>query len=209
MTDISAKFSWDSVIVLEDWVNPNRYECKVYFDIETDSGTEQNIAFERCQIFVDAVLQNSVIINLNNPLLPMFAKKTKQKMVTIPNEPLDVILAAVIFNKFNSICEGRLIINEVELSSSQGEHICIHFDHEFNEAFTQLDHEIFKQLNETAWWFREDASSSDWFEQTKKEIKFHKHKAEWEKDLSWEQKDTDDKNAKWKPTVIHGGKTQH
>ena len=211
MTDISVKFKWDSVIVLDDWISTNKYKCKVYFDIETENGEDQNVAFERCKVFIDLILADSLLININSPLLQTLSKKTKQKIITLPNEPLDIVLAAVIYNKFNTICESRLIVNKVEISSRQGDDICIHFDHEFNQSFNQLDNEMFNQLNETPWWFRADASYGDWFEQTKKEIKFHKHVGDWQKELQWEtvKDDSKEKISKWKPEIIHGGKTQH
>ena len=66
------------------------------------------------------------------------------------------------------------------------------------------------KLNEMPWWTRSDVSHSDWFEENKKEIKFHKHSAEWDKTLLWNQDETKlEKVPSWKPKIIDGGKTQH
>jgi hypothetical protein len=216
MTDLSYECSWNTSIALEDWIGPNRYNCKIYFDIETDDGEQQNIAFERCKIMVESVLEHAFVIGIDNPLLQVLAKKTKQKIITLPSEPIDVIMAAVLYTKLNAVSEGRLSIRKVKLSSSQGDNIFVHFDEDFAEDFGSLNCELYKTVDETPWWFRADPSVSDWFEIGKKEIKFHHHKCSWDKTLQWEKQNNDNKkkdtkkSPTWNPQVIDGGKeTKH
>jgi len=213
MTDLSYDCEWNCVIALDDWLAPNSYACKVYFDIETDDGEQQNIAFERCKIMLHSIFDQALFININNPLIQTLEKKTKQKIITLPNEPIDVIMAAMIYTKLNAISEGRLFIRKVKLRSTQGDNIWIHFDDEFAEDFGSLECEMYKTVKEEQpWWGNPDPSTCDWFEIGKKEIKFHKHKSVWEKSLLWEQSnDNKEKTGpKWKPKVIDGGKeTKH
>jgi hypothetical protein len=210
MTDLSYKVKWNSVIALEDYINPNKYTVKIHFDIVTDSGNEQNVAFELCEVFIKAILDNAILISLDNPLLPILKKKTKQRIVTLPTEPLDLVVAAMLYFKLNAITEERLIITQVDLKSDQGEDIWIHFDQDFAADSSLYQIEIFEKLNEMPWWTRSDVSHSDWFEENKKEIKFHKHSAEWDKTLLWDQDETKlEKTPSWKPKIIDGGKTQH
>lgn len=211
MTDLSYEATWDSVICLEDWLSPNKYTAKIYFDIETDSGDHQNIAFERCKIFVETLMHNSLLINMDNPLVQTLHKTTKQKIITLPNEPLDVIIAAILYHKLNAISEGNMIINQIKIKSDQGDNVWVHFDEDFAMAFGSLENSMYEKINsEKPWWYRPDASSCDWFEIKKKEVKFHLHKVAWDKSLSW---DTDEDNKKsnllWKPHVIDGGKSKH
>jgi hypothetical protein len=214
MTDLSYESSFDTTIVLEDWISPNRYHCKIYFDVETDDADHQNIAFDRIKIMLEGIFANSMLISMNNPLLPSLAKKTKQRMVTIPTEPLDVILASIIYRKLNAICEGKLSIQKVKISSSQADKIWVHYDSELAEVFDRLDNEMYNLIKETPWWDRPDPSCGDWFEYGKKDTKFHKQKASWDKELQWEPVKTtqleEPKKALWKPQVIDGGKeTKH
>ena len=210
MTDLSYKAKWKSVICLDNWLSPNDYSCKVHFDIETDNGDEQNIAFERCKVFFDTILHQSLIINIANPLLQILQKKTEQRIITIPNDPLDLVIGNVIYHKLNAITDGRISVQQVDIKSSQGDNIWIHFDQDFSENSNLCELELFKTINETPWWYRNDASHTDWFEHTKKEVKFHKHTVPWDKDLLWNQKDAKvERIQKWKPTIIDGGKTQH
>jgi len=215
MTDLSYDCTWNTVIALDEWIGPNNYKCKIYFDIETDDGEQQNIAFERCKIMLETIFEHGYIININNPLLQILAKKSKQKMITLPSEPIDVIMAAVLYSKLNAVSEGRLAIKKVKISSTQGDNIWIHFDEDFAEDFGSLDCELYKTVDEKPWWTRSDPSIGDWFEIGKKEIKFHYQKSIWDKTLQWE-KTNDNKDAKakskpnWNPKVIDGGKeTKH
>jgi len=214
MTDLSYECTWDTVIVLEDWLGPNRYKCKIYFNIETDDGDQQNIAFERCKIMLEQIFHHAVFMSIKNPLIQTLAKKTKQKIITLPTEPLDVILAGVIYNKLNAITEGRLNIQKVKISSDQGDNIWIHYDEEFANDFGSLDCDFYQTVNEKPWWLRDDPSVSDWFEINKKdkELKFHYHKCVWDKALQWNNDNSTDegKKIRWKPQVIDGGKeTKH
>ena len=216
MTDLSYKCKWDSVIALEDWLASNQYKCKIYFDIETDDGEQQNIAVERCKILTEAILNQGLFISLSNPLLQILAKKTKQKIITLPTEPIDVIVAAMLYYKLNAVSEGRISIETVNICSSQGDNIWINFDSSFAEEFGSLDSEFYKTVDEKPWWYRSDPSTSDWFEISKKEkeLKFHFQKSSWDKTLQWEQKvekkNDNKKQSNWKPQVIDGGKeTKH
>jgi len=215
MTDLSYECEWDSVIALDDWLGSNHYKCEVYFDIETEDGDQQNIAFERCKIMMQSIFEQALFISMSNPLLQVLAKKTKQKIIALPTEPLDVIMAAVLYLKLNAISEGRLNIEKIKISSNQGDNIWVHFDSNFAEDFGSLDSEYYTTAKETPWWFRSDPSTCDWFEPNKKdnELKFHFHKSSWDKTLLWDmdKKEKDSKKTlNWKPQVIDGGKeTKH
>lgn len=211
MTDLSYECEFDSVIVLEDWLSPNKYKVKIYFDVETDNGDHQNIAFERIKIMLEDVFHNSMIISLDNPLLQTLAKKTKQRIITLPNEPLDVIVAAILYNKLNAISEGKLSIHKVKISSTQADYIWVHFDDVFAENLKDINCEYYKITEVEPWWMRRDPSTSDWFEIGKKEIKFHCQKASWDKTLQWSTESNENsKKPSWNPTIIDGGKeTKH
>ena len=213
MTDLSYDCEFETTIVLDNWISPNKYKCKIYFDIETDDGNQQNIAFERCKVMLEGVFNNSMLISMHNPLLQTLAKKTKQRIIALPTEPLDVIVAAAIYSKLNAICEDRLLIDKVKISSAQADNIWVHFDTEFAEVFTSLECEYYKVVKDKPWWQRPDPATGDWFEVNKKDIKFHFQKASWEKDLQWQNTSTKNDNSpksNWQPKVINGGKeTKH
>lgn len=208
--DLSYESAWTSTVVLDDWIMPNYYDCKVFFNITTDNGEHQNIAFSRMQTFLEHIMNQSLIIAMSNPLLPFFKKKTGQKIVTLPNEPLDLIITNVLFTKLNCICEDKLEIEQIDLRSIQGENVWIHYDKDFAEGSNLGKVEVIELLSEKPWWFRSDASYSDWIEEKTKSTQYNKHEIPWEKDLQWSNdKIKSTTKNKWKPTIINGGKTQH
>jgi hypothetical protein len=209
-SDLSYECTFNSVIVLDNWISPNRYKCKVYFDVETEDGDHQNIAFERMKILLESVFEGAMFISINNPMLQTLAKKAKNRIICLPTEPIDVIMAAVIYSKLNAIVEDKLSVVKVKVSSSQADNIWVNYDEDFTLAF-QLESEFYKVTEQKPWWERSDPATGDWFEVGKKDIKFHFQKASWEKDLQWNTAKTEDKTSpKWKPEVIKGGKeTKH
>ena len=211
MTDLSYECSFDTVLVMDNWISPNTYKCKIYFDIETDNGDEQNIAFERMKVLMEGVFQNSLFINMHNPLLQVLAKKTEQRIITLPTEPIVVIMAGIMFYKLSAIVEERISIQQIKLSSSQADNIWVHFDLDFADSMGKMESEYHTVAKLEPWWFKSDPVTSDWFEVTKKDTKMHIQKASWEKDLQWptEKADAKKQKSKWKPTIIDGGKTQH
>ena len=64
MTDLSYDCEFETTIVLDNWISPNKYKCKIYFDIETDDGNQQNIAFERCKVMLEGVFNKRRLLDL-------------------------------------------------------------------------------------------------------------------------------------------------
>jgi hypothetical protein len=212
MTDLSYVAEWNSIVALEDYLMPNNYRCELFFNVLTDDGDDQNVAFDRCKIMLEIIFADAMFINMFNPLLPPIKQNFKSKTITLPTEPLDLVIASLIYHKLNAICQDKLYIEKVTLSSTQGENITIHFDEEFAEESNIHLLDEFNKINEQPWWLRDDASHSDWIENLDEETKFHKHVVNWDEKLTedGEQAKIDNKpNKKWKPTIIDGGKTQH
>lgn len=213
MSDLSYATEWNSVVVLENTILTNQYKCELFMDVETDNGEDQNVAFERIKIMLNNIFEDAVLINMFNPLLPMLKNNFEAKIITLPLDPLDLVIANIIYHKINSICEGRLHVGLVKLSSSQGENITVYFDDEFAEEANMQNPEIYSHIEEKPWWHRNDASHSDWFESFENETKYHKHQVDWEgkQILNSPEDDATMKNkANWNPTVIDGGKeTKH
>lgn len=213
MTDLSYTAEWNSIVALDNYLMPNHYRCELFFNVETDDGDLQNQAFDRCKILLEIIFADATFINMFNPVLPYMKENLKNKTITLPTEPLDLVIASLIYHKLNAICKDNLSIEKVKLSSSQGENVVIHFDDEFAQESSVHISEVYNKINELPWWMRDDASHSDWFENLENETKFHKHVVEWGNNLTEEEETANNnvvkKPVKWKPTIIDGGKTQH
>ena len=216
MTDLSWSTAWDSVLAYEEQILPNTYHLTINFDIATDNGEEQNLAFERIKYFVDRVLQDAIFSAIDDENNLFFMDNFKQKLVTFPIPPQDLAVVSALFAKFRSIVDGRLDIISLELSSSQGDNVRINYDEEFAEDGKLLDsHDLIKAAEKTPWWYRNDCGSADFFklDQESNQIMFVTDVTGWEgSDLVWPEEDIKKSKkdaSSWNPTIIPGGKTHH
>jgi len=209
MTDLSWTTTWDSIIYMEGGLATNQYTMTIYFDVTTEDSDEQTIAFERIKFFVEDVLDTAIITNIENENNNWLMQNFKQRMLTIPGEPTDLILAACLFNKFNSIVEDKLLIEKIELDSKLANNIKIHYTSEFaEESAGLLAHPAITENNKTPWWNRTDSGSADYFTFDSDGVMLYiSDVSNWEDaELEW-TKPNEDPESKWKPTVIPGGKT--
>jgi hypothetical protein len=68
------------------------------------------------------------------------------KIATLPAEPVDQIIGMMLYSKLGAIMEDRIIINEVEISSSMGEGI----------TYLHAADESLGPLAEPGWWHDAD-----------------------------------------------------
>lgn len=214
MADLTWNRSWDSIILYEDQLLPNTYNISVDFNVRTEDGEDQNISLDRLKYFVDAILQDGVFCKIDDARTSVFVDIFKQRLVTFVLPPQDLVVTSTLFSKFNQIVEGRLEIESIRLSSSQGDGVTVNFDQEFAEEGTMLkEHELLKAAETPAWWFRKDCGTADYFKLAEDGVlTFITDITDWDDaGLLWH--DSSDKDKKderaWNPTIIPGGKTQH
>ena len=209
MTDLSWTTNWDSIVYMENGLATNQYTMTIYFDVATEDGDEQTIAFERIKFFVEDVLDTAIITNIENEHNHWFMQNMKQRMVTTPGDPTDLLLAAALFSKFNQITEDKLIVSKIELESKLANNIKIHFTEEFAEESTGLlEHPGITESKKAPWWNRTDSGSADYFTfDSQGAILYISDISNWEDaELNWIKSDNEPE-SKWKPTIIPGGKT--
>lgn len=216
MADLSWTTGWDCVLAYEDQLLPNSYTVTVHFDITTDNTEEQTIAFDRIKYFIDRVLTDSIFTCIDDENNMFYHKNYKQKLVTFPVAPQDMSVVSALFAKFNAITAGRINLEKIDLHSTQGGNIVLHFDVDFAQESSMLkNHEFIEASGKTVWWFRDDIGSADFFalNEDSKDITMIIDVTDWEgTDLEWP--DPKDKKLKkdasnWNPTIIPGGKTHH
>jgi len=211
MTDLSWTTSWDSIIHMENGLATNQYTMTVYFDVTTEDADEQSIAFERIKFFVEDVLDTAIITSIDNENNSWFMANLKQRLLTIPGEPTDLIIAACLYSKFNAIVEDKLSIDKIELDSKLANNIKIHYTSEFaEESQGLLEHDLVDQFKKTPWWRRTDSGSADYFTSDENDsILFVTDISTWEDaELQWlKPNEESESESKWKPTIIPGGKT--
>lgn len=108
--------------VIENALLPNSFEVGVTFSVNTPNTHEQNVAFQRIKHLVNEELNCTIIVHKTSPIFKTL-NKFQNKIVVLPDDGPDWMLSCALLFKLNAIAEGRFTINQVEVSSSLGDHI--------------------------------------------------------------------------------------
>ncbi len=120
-------FSWStgfkSIIVVDNELFNNDYTIKLHLTPVTTELAEQGDYFERLKMLFENVFNNTVTVCKDEELYAILEKQTNNRFIQLPRPPYDQLMAAVCFTKANAVLKGKIIINELELSSYQGDGI--------------------------------------------------------------------------------------
>jgi hypothetical protein len=128
------------VVYKEQW-SINEYTLSIDMLTASEDPHEQNIAYERIKYWISEVLAHSTLISYNSKLLEAY-QKTGQRVLVLPDEPVDQIIGMMICLKLNAICENRIIITDIDVSSTEGE----------NVIFKHTSGEMVGPFTEDSWW---------------------------------------------------------
>ena len=127
---LKRNFVFSTAMVYQDRFLINHYNVVLHMVTATEDQDHQNIAYERMKFWMHEIMSEAVMINQDNPLLSAYLA-TKQRLIILPEDPVDQIVGMMLYCKLNAIAEGNLLITEVELSSVHGsEMVYLHSDEE-------------------------------------------------------------------------------
>jgi hypothetical protein len=219
MTDMSWSSTWSCCSVIDEYIGPCYYDTTISFEMLTNDSREQTVVFGRIRSLIKDVYQDAVFIGMDNPLLQVFKKQTKQQTITFPQVPNDLMVSLITWKKIDAICEGRARVNNVMISCDQSDNLTVHYDEDFAHSDDNIEEfNLMPWDKQPAWWFRTDSGVGDWMEILDEEkSKLHLEVTPWPDHLQWDYKIDDTKKTDvdnvvpmqrgWKPQVIPGDKT--
>ena len=123
--DFTAGFYFDGMLHM------NNYTVRLWMMTATSDGESHNIAFDRIKFFVASSLDSGVFINGDDKEQCRLLANAGVKIITLPDDPVDQLIGIMLYCKLNALCEDRMIVGEVEISSSHGGEVTyIHGDEE-------------------------------------------------------------------------------
>ena len=181
---VSRNFKFNAGIHFENSFSINEYSIKLYMEVMTENIEAQNIALERIKYLFEDCLSNSLLINIHedNNTIENYVK-AGLKICTLPEDPYDQVVAAVIMKKINSILENRMYVTEIRILSQ----IC-----DGVEFYIGQDEEVDIFSMTENWWCSPSTRTSDWGKKsTKKEkiVELKKETIDWaDLSLEWAEK---------------------
>lgn len=208
MTNIIWKAEFMANAVFDNDILPNLYKIKTDLVPNTPDILQQNIALERLKTMVEGIFQMGMLCSIENPLIETLLEETDNKIIFLPDDPYDQLLAIVLHSKLNSILEERFFIDYLSLSSYQGG------DLEYTHDSAVFDYPEIITANilddHKAWWARPDMSTMDLITEDKKGKRtLHKQEIDWaDIELGWDS-DIEKEGKiiqikKFKPEIVEG-----
>jgi hypothetical protein len=159
----------------------NTYEVTFSMLVQTDFPREQSVAMERLNYFMSSILQHTLLIKYSETDQIKKYKKAGIKILELPDEPLDQLIAMILIQKLNAIMENRIIITDINLGSVLSEGIRYNIVSEIAEDVLSGDH----------WWNKSSLHVCDEKTTTKKGdnvVKLFDDNKWTDLGLSWKEK---------------------
>ena len=123
ITRIERDIFFAAGVHFDDAYYINTYDFLLSMLVETDIPKEHTIAMDRFDLFIKDAATNAVFINEDKHEEMEKYKEAGLKIITLPGEPFDQIVAMVLLLKLNAIMENRIKITDITISSLLGEGI--------------------------------------------------------------------------------------
>jgi hypothetical protein len=169
----------------EDQLLMGNYTLTMNLLTQTLDPQDQSIALDRVKYFLHNELHSTVFINQSNSDQAESFADLGLNVTTLPQEPVDQIVAIALYYKLNAIMEGRMKITELVFSSDIGD----------NVEYFHTDAEQTALFPDQGWWKQTGLSHSDILSNDDEENSGNNvitlnptPESEWqEQELSWNQ----------------------
>lgn len=119
---LNKVFVWQSGVVYHKEFHINRYCCSVDFRTLDTDREQPNLAYERMRHWIENIMNESVMISHDSDLRGAY-QTTGQRMIYLPDEPVDQLVGIMLFCKLSSITQQRVMISEISVSSTLGDEV--------------------------------------------------------------------------------------
>lgn len=208
---MSNTFSWKttfkSIIIVDGELFSNEYSVNISLTPHTANLKEQTEYFDRLKNLYEQVFANTITTWRDEPLYNILKKSTNNRFIELPKPPYDQIMAAVCFCKANAVLDSVITINNIQLSSWQGDGITYTVDKDSKELILLDAPDWFsdKYSNFDPWWLRPDTATYD--EEFEKGIYTGHFSWGTSRQIPVDNKHEDHaKIFKFDPKVLNGGK---
>ena len=208
---MSNTFSWKtkfkSIIIVDGELFGNEYNIKISLTPHTANLRDQTEYFDRIKNLFENVFANTITTWRDESLYKTLKKSSNNRFIELPKPPYDQIMAAVCFCKANAICDSKITIASLELSSWQGDGITYTVDKNSKELILLDAPNWFsdKYIKFDPWWLRADTATYD--EEFDKGI--YTGHFSWNNKIPVDKKhETHAKIFEFNPKVLDGGKNK-
>lgn len=156
------------------------FEFTLFMEIETDSPHEQNVAMDRVKMFTYDCLNDAIFVNSKDKKTIDKYLACGLKVCTLPEDPHDQMIMVMLYKKLTAIVEGRLVLLEISLTSSNGDGIS--YIHAIDEHAGPYEL--------SGWWDKSDISISEEKKSKDKVVNLFARAPSWDEiGLGWKERE--------------------
>lgn len=196
---VSRDFRFQAGMHYDDSFIINFYEFTLFIEVITEDVREQNVALDRIKYLLDGCFENCVFVSATNKIAIEGYARAGMRICTLPEDPYDQIVAAVILSKLNRITEGKVYISEIRLKSRICDEVMFYISNQEDSEFTTVI---------GAWWTDPTTAIADTPKKVNKKdkvVELKRDNPDWsELGLSWKEPEVESKSNE---IVFHTEKT--
>jgi hypothetical protein len=163
---MNLKLNWRgeflAICAYTDKIFPNHFNVELDMLAHTDNPRHQNVAFDRMKVIVNDVFAHGIFVGHENPNLPALIDIYPEKIILLPEEAYDQVIAIALFCKINAVMEKAISCVSVRISSHFGDRV--QYQYETGDPmgpFAVATKSKSKKPKFAPWWNRSDLMSFD------------------------------------------------
>jgi len=145
---LQTNLEFPAGIYYDDRLRMNRYTVSVQLCTATADHEQINIAMDRLKMFVYSELADTVFINQEDAERAQVMDILGINITTLPEDPIDQIVGLMLYSKLNAVMEGRMFIEQLNISSLLGDDVT--YLHDMEDAVGPFQADGWWHLNDTS-----------------------------------------------------------
>jgi hypothetical protein len=145
---LQTNLEFPAGIYYDDRLRMNRYTVSVQLCTATGDHEQINVAMDRVKMFVYSELADTVFVNQGDAERAQVMDILGINVTTLPEEPIDQIVGLMLYCKLNAVMEGRMFVEQLNISSLLGDDMT--YLHDMDDAVGPFQAE--------GWWHASDTS---------------------------------------------------
>lgn len=129
---MNVKLNWRgeflAICAYNDKIFPNHFDVELHMVTHTENPRHQNVAFERMKVIVNELFAHGIFVGHENENLSALIDIYPEKIVLLPEEAYDQVIAIALFCKVNAVMEKAISCTSVRISSHFGDHVWYQYD---------------------------------------------------------------------------------
>lgn len=145
---LQTNLEFPAGIYYNDQLRMNRYNVSVQLCTAATDHEQINIAMDRLKMFVYSELADTVFMNQGDVERAQFMDILGINVTTLPEDPIDQIVGLMLYCKLNAVMEGRMFVEQLNISSLLGDDVI--YLHDMEDAVGPFQAEGWWHLNDTS-----------------------------------------------------------